>query len=101
MDKPWETEIDDIVFCIDNNKKVMYHETINPISLTIDKAYKVTDTSNYAIYDSTANYQIGFYYTITIVDDNGEKASYRAERFLTLQEWRQKQLQRLLDGTQV
>lgn len=101
MDKPWETEIDDIVFCIDNNKKVMYHETINPISLTIDKAYKVTDTSNYARYDSTANYQIGFYYTITIIDDSGKKASYRAERFLTLQEWRQKQLQILLDGTQV
>ena len=87
LKNPWKTEIDDIVFCIDNNKKIMYHETINPISLTIGKAYKVTETSQY-----------GFYYTITIIDDSGKKADYRLDRFLKLKEWRQKQLNKLLNG---
>jgi hypothetical protein len=36
---------------------------------------------------------------LDILNDDGQKASYRAERFLTLQEWRQKQLERLLNET--
>jgi hypothetical protein len=74
----------DMVFCIDNNPKGMINETINPVALTLNRFYKVLN--------EPANTQV-----LHILNDDGKKASYRAERFLTLQDWRQKQLERLLN----
>ena len=74
----------DMVFCIDNNANFMINETINPVALTLNRFYKVLNEPK--------NTQV-----LEILNDEGKKASYRAERFLTLQEWRQKQLERLLN----
>jgi len=79
----------DMVICIDNTSKGMINETINPVALTINKAYKVlNDPEPYKDKEMQIVY---------IINDEGQKASYRAERFVTLQEWRQKQLERLLN----
>ena len=75
----------DMVFCIDNNPKIMINETINPVALTLNKAYKVLNEP----YTSK---------TLDILNDDGQKASYKAERFVTLQEWRQRQLEHLLNA---
>ena len=75
----------DMVFCIDNNPKIMINETINLVALTLNKAYKVLNEP----YTSK---------TLDILNDDGKKASYRAERFVTLQEWRQRQLEHLLNA---
>ena len=75
----------DMVFCIDNNPKIMINETINLVALTLNKAYKVLNEP----YTSK---------TLDILNDDGKKASYRAERFVTLQEWRQRQLENLLNA---
>jgi hypothetical protein len=77
--------------CIDNSNTIMFHESINPIELTIGKSYKVLNVSQYMITD-------GFYNTITIVDDSlVGRCDYRLERFITLQQWREKQLNFILD----
>lgn len=75
----------DMVFCIDNNPKVMINETINPVALTLNRSYKVLNEP----YTSK---------TLDILNDDGKKASYSAERFVTLQEWRQRQLEHLLNA---
>jgi hypothetical protein len=80
----------DMVICIDNTAKGMINETINPVALNIDRFYKVlNDPEPYKDKEMQIVY---------IINDEGQKASYRVERFLTLQEWRQKQLERLLNG---
>lgn len=80
---------DDLV-CIDNSNTIMFHESINPIELTIGKSYKVLNVSQYMITD-------GFYNTISIVDDSlVGRCDYRTERFITLQQWREKQLDKIL-----
>lgn len=76
-----------MVFCIDNNPKGMINETINPVALTLNRFYKVL---NEPVEGKSMQ-------VLYIMNDDGKKASYRAERFLTLQEWRQKQLERLLN----
>lgn len=77
------------LICIDNNNKGMFHESINKVELTIGKSYKVLNESHYIITD-------GFYNTISIVDDSlVGHCDYRLERFITLQQWRQKQLNEL------
>jgi len=77
------------LICIDNNNKGMFHESINKVELTIGKSYKVLNESHYMITD-------GFYNTISIVDDSlVGHCDYRLERFITLQQWRQKQLNEL------
>jgi hypothetical protein len=78
----------DMVFCIDNTSKGMLNETINPVALTINKAYKVLN-------DPEPDKEMQIVY---IINDDGQKLLYRAERFLTLKGWRQKQLERLLNG---
>ena len=79
-----------MVICIDNTAKGMINETINPVALNIDRFYKVlNDPEPYKDKEMQIVY---------IINDEGQKASYRVERFLTLQEWRQKQLERLLNG---
>ena len=81
---------DDLV-CIDNSNTIMFHESINPIELTIGKSYKVLNESHFM---TTA----GFYNTISIVDDSlVGRCDYRSERFITLQQWREKQLNFILD----
>jgi hypothetical protein len=74
----------DMVFCIDNNPEGMINETINLVALTLNKSYKVLNEP----YTSK---------TLDILNDDGKKASYRAERFVTLQQWRQRQLENLLN----
>jgi hypothetical protein len=78
----------DMVFCIDNSPKGMINETINPVALTLNRFYKVLNEP----YDWNTSK------ILDILNDDGQKASYRAERFVTLQEWRQRQLERLLNG---
>lgn len=78
----------DMVFCIDNSPKVMINETINPVALTLNKAYKVLNEHPY----SDNKYSV-----LYIVNDQGQTATYRAERFLTVQQWRQRQLENLLN----
>jgi hypothetical protein len=80
----------DMVICIDNTAKGMINETINPVALTLDRFYKVLNDPEP---NKDKEKQI-----VYIINDEGQKASYRVERFLTLQEWRQKQLERLLNG---
>lgn len=76
--------------CIDNSNTIMFHESINPTELTIGKSYKVLNESQYMITD-------GFYKTISIVDDSlVARCDYRLERFITLQQWREKQLDNIL-----
>jgi hypothetical protein len=78
----------DMVFCIDNNPEGMINETINLVALTLNKSYKVLNEHPY----SDNKYSV-----LYIVNDQGQTASYRAERFVTLQEWRQRQLENLLN----
>ena len=67
----------------------MFHESINKVELTIGKSYKVLNESHYMITD-------GFYNTISIVDDSlVGTCDYRSERFITLENWREKQLNEL------
>lgn len=77
--------------CIDNSNTIIKFESINAIKLTIGKSYKVLNVSQYMITD-------GFYNTISIVDDSlVGRCDYRLERFITLQQWREKQLNFILD----
>jgi len=76
--------------CIDNSNTIIKFESINAIKLTIGKSYKVLNVSQYMITD-------GFYNTISIVDDSlVGRCDYRLERFITLQQWRDKQLSKIL-----
>lgn len=80
-----------MIFCVDNNPNGMINETINPVALTLNRFYKVlNDPEPYKDKEMQIVY---------IINDDGQKASYRAERFLTLKEWRQKQLEKLLNET--
>jgi hypothetical protein len=79
---------DNIVICIDNSKEIMLHETINRTALTTNKGYKIISKQQY----TTTN---NFYNTFSIINNEGINASYRSERFITLQQWRQKQLKQL------
>lgn len=80
--------------CIDNSNTIMFHESINPIELTIGKSYKVLNESHFMISNGE------FYNTIriaSIVDDSlVGHCDYRSERFITLQQWRDKQLDNIL-----
>ena len=77
--------------CIDNSNTGMFHETINTIELTIGKSYKVLNESHFMISNGV------FYNTISIVDDSLVGiCDYRTERFITLKEWREKQLDKIL-----
>lgn len=80
----------DIVFCIDNSPKGMLNETVNPVALTHSKSYRIKFSTNVP----TTPPEWGK--IIHIVNDDGQKASYRAERFINLQQWRQKQLSKLI-----
>jgi len=84
---------DKYLVCIDNSNTIMLHESINPVHLTIGKSYKVLNESHYMITN-------GFYNTITIVDDSLDilqpTCDYRLERFITLQQWREQQLNKIL-----
>lgn len=81
---------DKYLVCIDNSNTIMLHESINKIELTIGKSYKVLNESHYMITD-------GFYNTITIIDDSlVATCDYRLERFITLKQWRDKQLSLIL-----
>jgi hypothetical protein len=76
--------------CIDSSNTIIKFESINAIKLTIGKSYKVLNVSQYMITD-------GFYNTISIVDDSlVGRCDYRLERFITLQQWREKQLDKIL-----
>lgn len=81
---------DKYLICIDNNNKGMFHESINKVELTIGKSYKVLNESHFMISNG------GFYNTISIVDDSlVGHCDYRSERFITLDKWREKQLNEL------
>jgi len=81
--------VDEYLVCIDNSNAVMFHESINPIKLTIGKSYKILNSHKYKTNKNN-------YYTITIVDDSlVVSCDYRIERFITLEQWREKQLNRL------
>lgn len=86
---------DDIVFCINNSNESMYHETINDTNLTMNKGYKVIRNYSYKAINRylTRKYK---YNTISIINDDGIMADYRTERFITIQQWRDKQLKNLL-----
>lgn len=73
-----------MIFCIDATSGKI-DETINPVALTKGKFYKVLD-------------QPSEFSVIEIINDEGKKAYYRKERFVTLAEWRQLQLEKLLNG---
>ncbi len=76
--------------CIDNSNTIIKFESINAIKLTIGKSYKVLNVSQYMITD-------GFYNTISIVDDSlVGRCDYRLERFITLQQWRDKQINKII-----
>lgn len=77
---------------VENSSEVKYHETINPTALTMNKAYKVITNHSY----KGAN-RISVYNTIAIINDNQTKASYRVERFIPIQEWRDKQINQVLN----
>lgn len=81
----------DVVFCIDNNPKGMLNETVNPVSLSHNKPYRIKFSTNV----TTNPPEWGK--IIHIVNDDGQKASYRAERFINLQQWRDQQLNKLLN----
>lgn len=84
--------MEEYLVCIDNNTTGMYHESINPVKLTIGKSYKVLTGSHYMITD-------GFYNTISIVDDSlVGTCDYRLERFISLEEWRAQKLNLILNG---
>lgn len=87
---------DDIIICIDNSKEIMLHETINRTDLTINKSYKIISKQQYT---TTNNFNSAIrtkkYNTFSIINNEGINASYRSERFITLQQWRQKQLKQL------
>jgi len=79
----------DIVICIDNKSNGSSY-IMKDVPLTIGKSYKVLNESHYMITD-------GFYNTISIVDDSlVGHCDYRLERFITLQQWRDKQLNKIL-----
>ena len=81
---------DKYLVCIDNSNTTMLHESINKIELTIGKSYKVLNESHYMITN-------GFYNTITIVDDSlVARCDYRLERFITIEQWREQQLNKIL-----
>ena len=88
---------DDIIICIDNSKEIMLHETINRIDLTINKSYKIISKQQYT---TTNNFNSGIrtkkYNTFSIINNEGINATYRAERFITLQKWREQQLNKIL-----
>ena len=89
-----------MIVCVDASTEVKINETINPVALTLNKFYKVlNDPEKNKTFVKGIGYV--FYLTVRIINDDGLKATYKVERFLTLQEWRQKQLQRLLDNAQV
>ena len=75
---------DDIIICIDNSKEIMLHETINRIDLTINKSYKIISKQQK-------------YNTFSIINNEGINATYRAERFITLQQWRELQINKILN----
>lgn len=81
--------VNEYLVCIDNSNACMVHESINPIKLTISKSYKILKLHKYKTNKNN-------YYTITIVDDSlVGSCDYRLERFITLEQWREKQLNRL------
>ena len=71
----------DIVICIDGNGQ--------PEPLTIGKKYEVIrvgrSQSGFETYDDY----------ITVYNDNGNKYSYLAGRFITIQDWRESKLNEL------
>lgn len=86
----------DIVICIDNSSEVKYHETINPTALTMNKAYKVITNHSYKGVNKTLS-RISVYNTIDIINDNQTEASYRVERFIPIQECRDKKINQVLN----
>jgi hypothetical protein len=92
---------DKYLVCIDNSNTIMLRESINKIELTIGKSYKVLNESHYMITNGFYTWRKRFRVdTITIVDDSlVARRDYRLERFITLQQWREQQLNKILDET--
>ncbi len=92
---------DKYLVCIDNSNTIMLRESINKIELTIGKSYKVLNESHYMITNGFYTWRKRFRVdTITIVDDSlVARCDYRLERFITLQQWREQQLNKILDET--
>ena len=92
---------DKYLVCIDNSNTIMLRESINKIELTIGKSYKVLNESHYMITNGFYTWRKRFRVdTITIVDDSlVARRDYRLERFITLQQWRDQQLNKILDET--
>ena len=83
---------DKYLVCIDNSNTIMLRESINKIELTIGKSYKVLNENGF--YTWRKRFRVD---TITIVDDSlVARRDYRLERFITLQQWREQQLNKLL-----
>ncbi len=76
-----------IVVCINSSKQDSYQTNIidsfieSHESLTIGKQYRVEYN--------------GLYY-ISIINDNGINSPYNLKRFVTIDEWREKQLNKLI-----
>lgn len=82
-----------MIFCIDATSGKI-DETINPVALTKGKFYKALDQPS----DDNSIATLSSFLLIEIINDEGKKAYYRKERFVTLTEWRQLQLEKLLNG---
>ncbi len=64
-----------------------YHKEV----LTVDKIYDAQYDETEVIYSST-----GLYYTIT--DDTGKKREIHGSHFITLEKWRQIQLDKVIEN---
>lgn len=67
----------DKIVCIDIKSAI---KTKTPISLTLNKVYTVVESK-----DPIHN-------AISLINDDNEKGEYWKERFITLQQWREQQL---------
>lgn len=80
----------DIIICINNKSDLNSNST--EVSLTIGRSYKVklllhlNTTTQIDIYD----------FNIDVINDDGDIGQYRAQRFTTLENWRELQLNKIL-----
>lgn len=74
-------KIDSVVVCINSSEGDSYNFIESHESLTIGKQYRV-------------KYNGGYY--IAIINDNGINSAYNPKRFITIDKWREKQLNKLI-----
>lgn len=68
----------DKIVCIKTNAVIVNSKT--PVSLTLNKVYTIVE-SPLPIHD-----------TVFLINDDNEEGEYWKERFITLQQWREQQL---------